>query len=196
MNLAIQEPVQEANSLNLTVSGDGSWITGGRASAHGIADLCSTITKPQIKDINHYAKWLSNRCKNLKDWNKNKILKDGLKISGPGRLTEKHIIKFKIYLSSAIRKNKTNLSVMFQNSQAIFYHYYSTNEDPQHHFCGPKWCKYLQDKVPYDHDQHSLPRAFMDIIRPAFNALCSKDALKKVVNGGSKNSNETFHGIL
>ena len=36
----------------------------------------------------------------------------------------------------------------------------------------------------------------MDTIRLAFDELCSRDALKKVLNGGSQNANETFHGIL
>ena len=287
-NLAIQE----AGSSNLTVSDDGSWITRGRTSAHGIADLYSAAIYPKvidversskqcsqcygaestrksnpekyeiflsnhrckinytgssgsmervlihqmfkrsitkynvqyhnyigdgdakvykslledppyknvivqkIEDVNHYAKRLANRCKKLKDQNKDKILRDGLKISGLGRLTDKHIVKFKIYLSKAIRENKTNLPMMFQNAQAIFYHYYSTDGDPQHHFCDRKWCKYLQDKTSYDHNQHSIPRTCMDIIRPAFDELCSRDALKKVLNGGSQNANETFHGIL
>ena len=36
MSPGVKEAVREAGSSNLTVSGDGSWITRGRTSAHGI----------------------------------------------------------------------------------------------------------------------------------------------------------------
>ncbi|CAF4130305.1 unnamed protein product [Rotaria sordida] len=292
MDLAVKEAVQEASSTNLTVSGDGSWITRGHSSAHGIADICSTTQRPKvidversskecsqcigaqsirksntekyeifmrshqcevnyagssgsmertlikdmfkrsiskynvqyhyyigdgntkvhkallddptyenvevqkIEDVNHYSKRLSNRIKKIKTQNKNKILQDGLKIGGAGRLTDQHILKFKMYLGKAIRENLGNLTNMYHSAQVIFYNYYSTDQDPQHQFCDPKWCKYLQDSDTYDHGQHSIPRACMDIVKPAFDELCSKEALKKVVRGGSQNPNETFHGIL
>jgi hypothetical protein len=88
------------------------------------------------------------------------------------------------------------LTTMYRAAQAIFYHYYSTDNDPQHHYCDPKWCKYFQDKDSYDHDERSIPRACLDVIRPAFDELCSMDALTRVVKGGSQNANETFHGVL
>ena len=86
---------------------------------------------------------------------------------------------------------------MYHSAQPIFYHYYSIDQDPQHHFGDSKWCKSLQDSDTYDHEQHSIPRACMDTIKPAFHELCSKEALKKVVRGGGgQKPNETFHEIL
>ncbi|CAF3859946.1 unnamed protein product [Rotaria sp. Silwood1] len=292
MHNAIEEAVKEAGGRELVISGDGTWLTRGRTSAHGVADLCSTakiskiidtersskrcskcmgyrsireikpdeyeeyiknhtceinydgasgsmernlihimfkrsitkynvkyckyigdgdakvfkyllddppyhnLTVEKIEDINHYAKRLLNRCKKLKTENKNKILEDGLKIGGNKRLTDQHIVKFKKYLAKAIRENKKNLNMMYQRAQAIFYHYYSTNQDPLHHYCDMKWCKYLQNKAVYDHDKHSIPRPCMDCIKPAFDELCSKQALTKVLHGGTQNSNEAFHAIL
>ena len=49
------------------------------------------ITVQQIEDVNHYAKRISNRRKRIKDDNKNKILKDSLKIND----FVAYIIKFK-----------------------------------------------------------------------------------------------------
>ena len=101
-----------------------------------------------------------------------------------------------MYLGKAIRDNLGNLTNMYHSVRGIFYYYYSTGQDLQHQFCDPKWRKYLQDSDTYDHDHHWIPRACTNFIKPAFDELCSKEALKKVVRGGSQNPNETFHGIL
>ncbi|CAF3610823.1 unnamed protein product, partial [Rotaria sp. Silwood2] len=36
----------------------------------------------------------------------------------------------------------------------------------------------------------------MKASRPVFDALAHPDTLKKVINGGSQNSNESFHAVL
>ncbi|CAF2920553.1 unnamed protein product [Rotaria sp. Silwood2] len=48
----------------------------------------------------------------------------------------------------------------------------------------------------YDHNKHSLPLGIMKAIRPVFDELAHPDTLKKVINGGSQNSNESFHAVL
>jgi hypothetical protein len=59
MAAAVSEAVLEGGgNKQLTVSGDGAWLTRGHTSAHGIAALCSTTQCPKILDAN----WLSKRC--------------------------------------------------------------------------------------------------------------------------------------
>ncbi|CAF4083530.1 unnamed protein product, partial [Rotaria sordida] len=48
----------------------------------------------------------------------------------------------------------------------------------------------------YDHDKHRLPLGIMKAIRPVFDELAHPNTLKKVINGGSQNSNEIFHAVL
>ncbi|CAF5038527.1 unnamed protein product, partial [Rotaria sp. Silwood1] len=48
----------------------------------------------------------------------------------------------------------------------------------------------------YDHNKHSLSLGIMKAIRPVFDELAHPDTLKKVINGGSQNSNESFHAVL
>ena len=68
--------------------------------------LYKNVIVQKIEVVNYYAKWLSNRCKKIKGDNKNKILKDALKISSRGCLTEKHIFNFEMYLSKAFERIK------------------------------------------------------------------------------------------
>ncbi|CAF1617346.1 unnamed protein product [Rotaria magnacalcarata] len=59
MTAAVEEAVLEADSArDLTVSGDGAWLTRGHSSLHGIATLCSSTTNPKILD----ATWCSKKC--------------------------------------------------------------------------------------------------------------------------------------
>ncbi|CAF3001683.1 unnamed protein product [Rotaria sp. Silwood2] len=48
----------------------------------------------------------------------------------------------------------------------------------------------------YDHNHHSLPLGIMKAIRPVFDELAHPDTLKRVINGGSQNANESFHSVL
>ncbi|CAF0988099.1 unnamed protein product [Didymodactylos carnosus] len=56
---AVEEAVVEAGGVrNLTISGDGAWLTRGFSSVHGISALCSTTTRPKIVDTD----WCSKKC--------------------------------------------------------------------------------------------------------------------------------------
>ncbi|CAF4295532.1 unnamed protein product [Didymodactylos carnosus] len=58
MIAAVEEAVVEAGDVrNLTISGDGAWLTRGFSSVHGISALCST-TRPKTVDTN----WCSKKC--------------------------------------------------------------------------------------------------------------------------------------
>jgi hypothetical protein len=153
----------------------------------------------KIEDINHFAKRMLSRINKIKQDNKGKILPDGKKFSGKGRMTDSQTVKFKIYFAKAIRENRFDLDTMYQRSWAIFKHRYSTNNEPMHDWCDPKWCQYLQAVVKgqtFDHSKSSIPRPCLDLIRPVFEELCSRESLERVIQGGSQNANEAFHSLL
>ncbi|CAF5030526.1 unnamed protein product, partial [Rotaria sp. Silwood1] len=54
----------------------------------------------------------------------------------------------------------------------------------------------MTNREEYDHNKHSLSLGIMKAIRPVFDELAHPDTLKKVINGGSQNSNESFHAVL
>ncbi len=56
----------------------------------------------------------------IKRENKSNILSDGKRFSGKGRMTDGHVIKFKIYFAKAIRENKTDLNKLYQSSMGNF----------------------------------------------------------------------------
>ncbi|CAF1453077.1 unnamed protein product [Rotaria sordida] len=56
---AAQDAISEAGGVEeLTVSGDGAWLTRGFSSLHGIAAICSTTVSPKVIDTN----WCSKKC--------------------------------------------------------------------------------------------------------------------------------------
>ncbi|CAF1331416.1 unnamed protein product [Rotaria sordida] len=56
---AVQDAISEAGGVEeLTVSGDGAWLTRGFTSLHGIAAICSTTVSPKVIDTN----WCSKKC--------------------------------------------------------------------------------------------------------------------------------------
>ncbi|CAF1004640.1 unnamed protein product [Rotaria sp. Silwood1] len=57
-------------------------------------------------------------------------------------------------------------------------------------------CGESNKREEYDHNKHSLSLGIMKAIRPVFDELAHPDALKKVINGGSQNNNESFHAVL
>jgi hypothetical protein len=85
------------------------------------------------------------RIKKIKQENKNKILSDGKRFSGKGRMTDAQAVKFKIYFAKAIRESKTDLDKLCKKTWAIFKHHYSTDKQPIHEWCDDQWCKYLQE---------------------------------------------------
>ena len=101
--------------------------------------------------------------------------------------------------ASTIRKSKHDLNLLFKGSWAIYWHKYSTNDDPHHEYCNIDWCGYLKsirDKTPYDHTSHALSRPVLDAIKPVFNNLCSRESLTRVVDASTQNPNEGFHSLV
>jgi hypothetical protein len=110
-----------------------------------------------------------------------------------------NIVRFQMTFAATIRKCKHDLNLLFKRAWAIFWHKYSTNDDPRHNLCSIDWCGYLKsirDDTPYDHKPHSLPRSVLNAVKPVFDNLCSRESLTRVLDASSQNPNEGFHSIV
>ena len=56
-------------------------------------------------------------------------------LSGKGKLTAKIIDKLNVYYGLAIRRSHDSVEKMKNAIWATFYHYSSTDKNPQHHKC-------------------------------------------------------------
>ncbi|CAF5046096.1 unnamed protein product, partial [Rotaria sp. Silwood1] len=153
----------------------------------------------KIEDLNHFSKRMKRQLETKKREYGRKQLSDGKTIGGINRLSSQNIIRLQMTFASTIRKCKHDLDLLFKRSWAIFWHKYSTNDDPRHDSCSIDWCGYLKaarDGTPYDHTPHALPRPVLDAIKPVFDNLCSRKSLARVVDASSQNANEGFHSLV
>ncbi|CAF1612010.1 unnamed protein product [Rotaria sp. Silwood1] len=130
----------------------------------------------KIEDLNHFSKRMKRGLETIKHEHGRKKLSDGKTIGGKNRLSVHNILRLQMTLASTIRKFKHDLDLLFKGSWAIFWHKYSTNDDPRHDYCSIDWCGYLKsvhDKTPYDHTSHAIRRPVLHAIKPVFNNLCS-----------------------
>ncbi|CAF5008141.1 unnamed protein product [Rotaria sp. Silwood1] len=130
----------------------------------------------KIEDLNHFSKRMKRGLETIKREHGRKKLSDGKTIGGKNRLSVHNILRLQMTLASNIRKFKHDLDLLFKGSWAIFWHKYSTNDDPRHDYCSIDWYGYLKsvhDKTPYDHTSHAIPRPVLHAIKPVFNNLCS-----------------------
>ncbi|CAF1639046.1 unnamed protein product [Adineta ricciae] len=159
----------------------------------------SDLQIQKLEDLNHFAKKMYNRLDKRKKELKGQVIEGRKGIGGLGRITEAVMVKLKWYYCTAITSNKTDLEMMYQAAWAIFKHKISTNSDPHHEWCDPKFCGYIKAKLtrqPYDHTRHAISPAIMEAIKPVFEELCSREVLTRALNGASQNSNEAFHSVL
>ncbi|CAF1415536.1 unnamed protein product [Adineta steineri] len=169
----------------------------GSVSMKNIVYLGKIIKK--IEDLNHFSKRMKRALETKKREYGKKKLSDGKTIGGKNRLSAQTIIRLQMTFRATIQKNKHDLELLYKRSWAIFYHKYSTNNDPHHNWCSVKWCGYLKsvkDNTPYDHTTHTLAHPVLDAIKPVFKSLCSRESLSRVVNASSQNANECFHSIV
>lgn len=157
------------------------------------------ITK--LACIGHIQKRMGGRLRRLKKTMKKVKLSDNLPIGGKNRLTDAVIDQLQTYYGNAIRKTTNSLEKMREAVWAIYWHKYSTNENPFHGLC-PKgedtWCGYNKSKErgeTYDHT-HSLPEAVMKVIKPTFEALAKTDLLRKCLHGKTQNVNESVNNVI
>ncbi|CAF2068009.1 unnamed protein product [Rotaria magnacalcarata] len=202
-------PLEAAAVLNMfkrSVSRYGVYYTkyvdDGDSKTHNILLKNAPYTdKPvqKIEDLNHFSKRMKRGLDTIRREYGRKKLSDGKTIGGKNRLSDQTIIRLQITFASTIRKCKYDLDLLHTRSWAIFWHKYSTNDDPRHKFCSNEWCGYLKsvrDGTSYDHTTHALPRPVLDAVKPVFDSLCSRKSLARVVNASTQNANETFHSLV
>ncbi|KAK3926587.1 MTRF1L release factor glutamine methyltransferase [Frankliniella fusca] len=154
----------------------------------------------KVECVGHVQKRMSTRLRKLKKDMKGKKLKDGKPIGGLGRLTDKKIDQLATYYGNAIRAHNDVESI--RNSVwATFYHYRSTDSQPQHHLCptgDQSWCKFNKAQAMGENFCHktSLPVAVMDAIKPIYEDLTKSELLKKCVDGMTQNPNESFNALV
>ena len=92
--------------------------------------LYPVVVVKKLEDSNYFAKQMLNRMKRIKQENKNQLLSDGKRFSGKGRMSNAHVVKFKIYSAKAICESKSDLDKLYKRAWAICKHHYSTDREP------------------------------------------------------------------
>lgn len=103
----------------------------------------------------------------------------------------------------AIRKNKGDALAMQKNVMAILFHYASTRDEPQHHFCPvgeTSWCKWQADKASGTNNyrllKNPLSSALVEVLKPVFEKLSSLQLLQGAEKCLIKNQNESLHHVI
>ena len=139
---------------------------------------------------------------------KGKILIDGKRINGKGRLTDKICNKMQNYSGMAICQNAaaawnndqaTALYSMKKGVLAVLWHCTDLPDiGDGHKFCPRQqdsWCKYWQTKQDYKYSV-SLPVAIHKVIYPIFRNLCDDELLGRCLDGTAQNSIEVVKQIV
>ncbi|KYM95562.1 hypothetical protein ALC62_13786 [Cyphomyrmex costatus] len=125
-------------------------------------------------------------------------------LGGKGKLTGKLIDKLTVYYGLAIRRNCESIEKMRNAIWATFYHYSSTDQNPQHDHClsgEESWCKWQKavannELNSFKHTYDSLSNDVLQAIRPIYDDL-SKDALlDRCIGGFNQNNNESYNQLI
>lgn len=125
-------------------------------------------------------------------------------LSGKGKLTAKMIDKLTVYYGLAIRRYSDSMENMKNAIWATFFHYSSTDENPQHKKCpsgADSWCEWQKAAAAnaldsFKHTYSALPEDVLNAIKPIYEDL-SKDALlERCVGGFTQNSNESLNQLI
>lgn len=155
--------------------------------------------------IGHVQKRMGTRLRNAKKQNKG--------LGGRGKLTGKMIDKLAVYYGLAIRRNSNSIEKMKNDIWATFYHYCSTDTNPQHEKCpagDESWCewqrahavlpkKQLQKKneIPgFTHSYQPLPDNVLNVIKPIYEDLTKDDLLERCLGGFTQNNNESYNQLI
>ncbi|XP_025261971.1 uncharacterized protein LOC105256709 [Camponotus floridanus] len=125
-------------------------------------------------------------------------------LSVKGKLTAKMIDKLTVYYGLAIRRYSDSVENMKNAIWATFFHYNSTDENPQHKKCpnsADSWCEWQKAAAAnaldsFKHTYSALPKDVLDAIKPIYEDL-SKDALlERCVGGFTQNNNESLNQFI
>ncbi|GFY30392.1 uncharacterized protein TNCV_4066421 [Trichonephila clavipes] len=151
-----------------------------------------SVTKSEC--IGHVQKRVGARLRKLKSKNKN--------LSGKGKLTDSFIDRLQNYYGIAVHSNVGNLSGLQQNVIAALFHCSSSVEKPMHGQCPigkESWCYYQRalssGKKPKE-KYKGLSNELLNMIKPTYLELCTKELLTKCLHGKTQNSNECLNGVI
>lgn len=125
-------------------------------------------------------------------------------LSGKGKLTGKFIDKLTVYYGLAIRRNCFSVQNMRDAIWATYFHYISTDKNPQHDKC-PKdpnsWCTWQRASAmntlsSYKHDYDPLPSEVSSAIKPIYEELSKEELLERCVGGFTQNNNESLNQLI
>lgn len=159
--------------------------------------------------IGHVQKRMGSRLCDLVKNKTQSMEKDGKTInkkvlSGKGKLTAKLIDKLTVYYGLAIKINCDSVDSMYNAIWGTYYHYCSTDENPQHEMCPGgegSWCTWQQvlatDTLSsYTHDYPALPADVAEAIYPIYENLSNVNLLERCVGGFTQNNNESYNQLI
>ena len=115
-----------------------------------------------------------------------------------GKMSDPEIDTLQSLYRKAIVDHPGDLAGMTTACWAVYYHYISTDEDPQHDFCPDdedSWCKYQQalatgQDPPSTHTL--IPAGYQEAVKKVFKDLCHESLLSRCMLGATQNRNESF----
>ena len=152
--------------------------------------------------VGNVQKRVGSRLRALKKEWCGKVLEDGLRISGCGRLTDEMIDRLQFYFGHAIRNNSNDLQAMAKAIYAGLCHRYSTDTGPRHEYCPPgpdSWCGWQKVKAgvqeSYEHHD-SILKAIFELVKPVYIRLADVSLLRRCLRGATQNQNESFNALI
>ena len=118
------------------------------------------------------------------------------------KLTDPEIDKLQSLYRKAIVDHPGDLTAMTTACWAVYHHYISTDEDPQHDFCPDgesSWCKYQQALARGEDPPATntlIPADYREDVGKVFEDLCDASLLKRCLLGATQNRNESFHSMI
>ena len=119
-----------------------------------------------------------------------------------GKMMDPEIDTLQSLYRKAIVDHPGDLAGMMTACWAVYYHYISTDEDPQHDFCpdgADSWCKYQQalaigQEPPSTHTL--IPADYREAVGKVFEDLCDESLLSRCLLGATQNRNESFNSLI
>ncbi|CAH1107355.1 unnamed protein product [Psylliodes chrysocephalus] len=116
----------------------------------------------------------------------------------------KIIDKLTVYYGLAIRRYSDSVKNMKNAICATFFHYSSTDENPQHKKCpsgADSWCEWQKAAAvnaldSFKHRYSTLPKDVLDIIKPIYEDLSKDSLLERCVEGFTQNNNESLNQLI
>ena len=171
---------------------------------------------PVVKEecINHVHKRMGTRLRRLKTEASDMIrTRTGRmqrsRLGGKDKLTDKAIEKIQEFYKLAIRRTVGTTMLQMRNSiWAVYFHQFSSDDNPQHFFCPKEMKCFYNDAIekgekPVSHA--TKPNIFLAkldnkddraLIRQVFIDLTNPDLLQRCLKGRTQNPNESIHARL